>query len=369
MKRRFLGLTGVFLCLLLAACAAGREAGPLTVSAETEPLRVQPPPECQTGEVQFRLPPGEYLGEFIVAGDTVYFERGRYTDTDVVVSAAVCRRDEDGTEEILYTEEREDGGPMEVSELCLAGDRLFWVYQDLEETSIKSYDLGRGEAAVVETYPAEEGLHLTLASDDRFLTWCAAPRDGAPLLYALDTADGQVTCLSDRLGAVARAYVWDGVTSYLETRGDQGTGLVVFDLENGRELANSLLPEDFAATEVQADRAHTVVRAGQEDTGLYLLDAEKGQLRELDYSARPGIRLFSWHLMGDAVLINSPAWDQFPDELAILSLKDAGLSWIPLEHRLTSGRVREPDQFSAEFSSADEDGVVTAHIVYYRFPG
>ena len=374
MKKCFFGMIGVCLCLLLAACAkqgAGQETSPLTVSTQKELFYQQSAPSYTPGEFQFKLMPGEYFGESIVEGDTVYFESGNYIDTDVVISAAICKWDEDGTE-ILHTEEREDGGAIEVNELKMTENSLFWVYSDPEEWAIRAYDLTRKETQTIETYEPDEIFVLILESDDRFLTWYAVPQEGKPSLYVYDTESKEIKCLSNDIGydnPYTRANVVDGVTSYIENCGGQGKRIVVFDLENDRELGSYLLPEAFTMADVQANREYVVVRKGYETTGMYLLDTEKNELREIDYSVHAGIYPFSWHLMGDKVFINSKGRDQFHDELVILSLKDSTLSWIPLGQSVVGGKVREPDQFSAEFSSVDEDGVVTAHIVYYRFPG
>ncbi len=374
MKKCLFGFMVVLLCLWLGACSEqkeGQEIKYLEVSSSKKVFSVGEPPNYDKGEYRFSLLPGEYFGEAVIEDETIYFESGNYINSDMAVKAAISKREKNNTE-ILYTEEREDGGPIEVNELKLAGNKLFWVYRDSEERTIKAYDLLEKEIQVIETYPAEEAAVLILESDDRFLTWYAVPQEGNPSLYAFDTEDDEVQCLSGNIGydnPYTRAYVLDGVTSYIENEDEQRKKVTVYDLENDREIQSYILPEELEMVAVQANREYVIIRAGYEDTGIYILDKKTSKLQEMDYSVHAGIRPFSWHLLGNKVLINSKGRDNDHDELVILSLEDSTLSWIRLDQTVVGGKVREPNQYSAKYSGVDEDNQVTENIEVFLFDG
>lgn len=372
MKKCLFGLIAVFLCLWLWACSEqkeGKEIKHMEVSATKKVFSVAESPNYEKGEYRFSLLPGEYFGEAVVEDGTVYFEGGNYTNDGVVIKTIISKRENNNTK-ILYTEEREDGGQIEVNELHLAGNRLFWVYSDSEEMSIKAYDLLEKEIQTIETYPAEEMFVLILESDDRFLTWYAVPQEGKPSLYVLDTGDDEVKCLSSNIGydnPYTRAYVQEGVTSYIESCDEQRKKVTIYDLEDDSEMGSYILPKEFKMVAVQANREYVLIREGYENTGIYIWDEKENELQELDYSIHAGISPFSWHLMGNKVFINSRGRDGYNDELVILSLEDSTLSWICLEQAVVGGKVREPNQYSADYSSVDEDNQVTVNVEFFLF--
>ena len=172
MKPCLLGVTALFLCLGLGACSGqtdGQEPKPLEISDAKKVFSVAEPPKYEKGVYPFLLSPGEYFGEAVVQDEAIYFESGNYTITDVATKTTICKK-EGGSTEVLYTEEREDGGRVEVTELKLAGHMLFWSCLDSEELSIRAYDLLEREVETIAAYPAEEMLVLILEADDRFLT-------------------------------------------------------------------------------------------------------------------------------------------------------------------------------------------------------
>lgn len=372
MKKCLFALIVFFVCLWLGACSEQEEGQKITqmeISADEKVFSVADPPNYDKGEYRFSLLPGEYIDEAVVKDESIYFESGNYTNDGIVIKTTISKREKNDTE-ILYTEEREDGGRIEVNELKLAGDKLFWVYSDFEEMTIKAYDLLKKEIQIIETYPAEKVAVLILESDDRFLTWYAVPQEGKPSLYVFDTEGDEVKCLSNDIGydnPYTRAYVLEGVTSYIENYDEQRKKITIYDLENDQEMKSYILPEGLEMVAVQANREYVIIRVGYENTGIYILDAKTSELQEIDYSIHAGIRPFSWHLLGNKVFINSQGRGNYNDELVILSLEDSTLSWICLDQSVVGGKVREPNLYSADYSYVGEDNQVTKNIEFFFF--
>lgn len=159
----------------------------------------------------------------------------------------------------------------------------------------------------------------------------------------------------------------EGVTSYIESFDEQRKKVTIYDLEDDREMGSYILPKEFEMVAVQANREYVLIREGYENTGIYIWDEKKNELQEIDYSIHAGISPFSWHLMGNKVFINSRGRDGYNDELVILSLEDSTLSWICLEQAVIGGKVREPNQYSADYSSVDEDNQVTVNVEFFLF--
>lgn len=372
MKKSLFTLIVFFLCFGIGACSEqgeGKKITQIEFSSDKRTFSINTPLNYHKEEYKFSLLPGEYLDEAVIKNETIYFESGNYTNDGTVIKTTISKKEKNSTE-ILYTEAREDGGQIEVNELKLAGNKLFWVYSDSEEMKIKAYDLLKNESQIIETYPAEKVAVLILESDERFLTWYVVPQEGKPSLYVFDTEDNKVKCLSNNIGydnPYTRAYVLDGITSYIENYDEHRKKITLYDLENDQEIRSYVLPEKFKMTAVQANREHVIIREGYENTGLYILDAKTNKLQEIDYSIHAGINPFSWHLLGNKVFINSKGRDNYNDELVVLSLEDSTLSWIYLDQSVVGGKVMEPNQYSAKYSCVGEGNQVTENIELFLF--
>lgn len=220
------------------------------------------PPEYSVEEHTFTNKNGEYFGSLVVLDDVLYFESGNYAeDTGAEMKATISQKVNDETK-ALYIEERADGGPIEVNELTHSGDYLFWLYSDEDGAAIRMYSLQNEEAQTLASYPIDTAVP-GLESNQRFLTWYMVPQEGLPSLYAYDTGKGRIQCLSNSIGYdTPRAYIQDGITSYIENFGDDKRRLIIYDLESNKELQSYILPQEMEQISVQANRNYVVVREG-----------------------------------------------------------------------------------------------------------
>lgn len=362
--------------LLLCSCSqpAQKKDGdaaekPVSFSQEAIIFSDAKPPEYDVQEYAYISESGEYFGSSVVLDDVLYFESGNYAeDTGAEIKVVISQKTKDGVE-ALYTEERSDGGPIEVNELKYSGGCLFWSYRDEDCIAIRMYSLQDNELYTLSSYPADTAV-LILESDRRFLTWYMVPQEGLPSLYVYDTDEGQTKCLSNNIGydnPYTRAYVQGGITSYIENYGSDERRLVVYDLENGTELQSYILPQEMSQISVQANRNYVVVREGYYGDRFYILDSSSCEFLKIDYSIYPGVNPFSWNLLGDSIYINSKGWDGYENKIVILSLADHSASWIPLENTVVGAQVAESGRFSADYSFVNENGEVVAGIISFTF--
>lgn len=153
------------------------EAKPISFSQEPIIFPEEDPPEYNMEEHAFTSEKGEYFGSLVVLDDVLYFESGNYAeDTGAEIKAIISSKSKEGIE-ALYTEERSDGGPIEVNKLAYSGGCLFWSYRDEDIIAIRMYLLKNKEAKTLASYPADTAV-LILESDQRFLSWYVVPQEG-----------------------------------------------------------------------------------------------------------------------------------------------------------------------------------------------
>lgn len=376
MKKHAIVLSSIFLIMWLCSCsqmgpkmAKNEEAKPISFSQKPIVFSEENPPEYNIEEHTFTSENGEYFGSSVVLDDALYFESGNYAeDTGAEIKATISSKSKEGIE-ALYTEERSDGGPIEVNELAYSGGCLFWSYRDEDIIAIRMYSLKKKEAQTLASYPADTAV-LILESDQRFLSWYVVPQEGLPSLYIYDTAKSEIQCLSNNIGydnPYTRAYVQDGITAYIENLGNDERRLVIYDLESSKELQSYILPQEMEQISVQANRNYVVVREGYYGDKLYILDSKSSKLLKIDYSICPGVDPFSWHLLDDNIYINSHGRDGYGDKIVILSLAECSVSWIPLENSVIGARAVEPDLFSADCTFLNEENKVVTNIVKFKF--
>jgi len=365
-----------FLMLWLCSCSqtvqqTGEDVAKNPISFAQEPIifSEEKSPEYNMEKHEFVCKKGEYFGSSVVLDDVLYFESGNYAeDTGAEIKATISQKSEEGIE-VLYTEERADGGPIEVNELAYSGGCLFWSYRDEDIIAIRMYSLKNKVAQTLTSYPVDTAV-LILGSDQRFLSWYVVPQEGLPSLYAYDTDESEIRCLSNDIGydnPYTRAYIQDGITSYIENFGDDKRRLIIYDLESNKELQSYILPQEMEQISVQANRNYVVVREGYYGDEFYILDSKNCKFLKIDYSICPGADPFSWHLLGDNIFINSHGRDGYEDKIVILSLADYSVSWIPLENSVIGAKAVEPGRFSAYYTFLNKKSEVVTKVISFTF--
>lgn len=183
-----IALLYAFLMLWLCSCSqtvqkTGEDVAKNPISFAQEPIifSEEKSPEYNMEKHEFVCKKGEYFGSSVVLDDVLYFESGSYAeDTGAEIKATISQKSKEGIE-ALYTEERADGGPIEVNELAYSGGCLFWSYRDEDIIAIRMYSLKNKEAQTLTSYPVDTAV-LILESDQRFLSWYVVPQEGLPSL-------------------------------------------------------------------------------------------------------------------------------------------------------------------------------------------
>lgn len=365
-----------FLMLWLCSCSqtvqkTGEDVAKTPISFAQEPIifSEEKSPEYNMEKHEFVCKKGEYFGSSVVLDDVLYFESGNYAeDTGAEIKATISQKSKEGIE-ALYTEERADGGPIEVNELAYSGGCLFWSYRDEDIIAIRMYSLKNKEAQTLTSYPVDTAV-VILESDQRFLSWYVVPQEGLPSLYVYDTDESEIRCLSNDIGydnPYTRAYIQDGITSYIENFGDDERRLIIYDLESNKELQSYILPQEMEQISVQANRNYVVVREGYYGDEFYILDSKSCKFLKIDYSICHGVDPFSWHLLGDNIFINSHGRGGYEDKIVLLSLVDYSVSWIPLENSVIGARATALDRFSAYYTFLNKKNEVVTNVISFTF--
>lgn len=229
------------------------------------------------------------------------------------------------------------------NELIAVGDSLFWVYRDGREMRIDELSINNNTSSTLQTCPVEYP-DLILSGNNQYLTWFVL-ENNVVRLYAYDSKSKETFLVSDSISndsAYTRAYVCENITAFVKKNGD-AQFLIVYDLAQKRETASYVIPNGFEMTRLQANASYIICTDGYtKSSSIFLSDGTNDELRKVDLSDHE-INLFSCHLIGDRVIINSNQYK----EIVILSLKDNRFMVIPTNHSLFQGCISASGDYIA----------------------
>lgn len=224
------------------------------------------------------------------------------------------------------------------NELIHVDDSLFWVYRDENEVRIDFYTLSTGIQGTLIGYPPSSP-DLILSGDNRFLTWYMPNEIGISLLY-FDSENDTIKCLTKNAAAdspYTRAYVFDGMVSFLENQPDSWL-LIIYNLIDQKAEYTCHLSKDFLLTRLQTNSNYTICTDGySRNSSLYLLNKdqqefEKIEIKEYDYN------IFACHLYKDCVIVNS----NLTKSILSISLKSGISSFETSEENILQSMI-SPD--------------------------
>ena len=287
----------------------------------------QEKPDYQLNEIDLSaiVEDGMGLGCLTAAGQYIYYElshidsiTGNYIDSTIHQLDTVTGASEAVTsiksDELFFS-----------NELICVGEYLFWVYRDSDDLNINYFHLKTKEHGVLSTYSTSMP-DLILSGDNQFLTWYV-PNDQGISLFCYDTLSDEIVCLTNSAATdspYTRAYVNNGVVSYLENRDDSRL-MIAYDLAKQQELFSCPLSKDFILTRLQANTEYAICTEGYtRDAPLFLLNQTKDEFERITVDGCT-FSVFSCHLFDKFIIINSNS----TKNILLLSISDG--SYYPYE--------------------------------------